>query len=82
MFTLFFFIMIFNLMSGLFTPVESMPIWAQKMTFNPLRHLIDVIRLIILKNSRFYESFATIFLDFGNGVVFNSWAIWNYRKTS
>lgn len=81
MFTLFFFIMIFNLMSGLFTPVESMPIWAQKMTLlNPLRHLIDVIRLIMLKNSGFKDLIPQFISILGMAVFFNSWAVWNYRK--
>jgi len=69
MFTLFFFIMIFNLMSGLFT-------------LNPLRHLIDAIRLIMLKNSGFMNLLPQFFSIFAMAIVFNSWAIWNYRKTS
>lgn len=83
MFTVFFFLMIFNLMSGLFTPIESMPIWAQKMTnLNPLRQLIEVIRLIILKNAGFMNLLPQFFSILAMAVVFNSWAIWNYRKTS
>lgn len=83
MFTVFFFLMIFNLMSGLFTPIESMPIWAQKMTnLNPLRQLIEVIRLIILKNAGFMNLLPQFFSILVMAVVFNSWAIWNYRKTS
>ena len=83
MFTVFFFLMIFNLMSGLFTPVESMPIWAQKMTnLNPLRQLIEVIRLIILKNAGFMNLLPQFFSILAMAIVFNSWAIWNYRKTS
>lgn len=83
MFTVFFFLMIFNLMSGLFTPIESMPIWAQKMTnLNPLRQLIEVIRLIILKNAGFMNLLPQFFSILAMAVVFNFWAIWNYRKTS
>jgi len=83
MFTVFFFLMIFNLMSGLFTPIESMPIWAQKMTnLNPLRQLIEVIRLIILKNAGFMNLLPQFFSILAMAIVFNSWAIWNYRKTS
>ena len=32
MFVMFFFVMIFMLMSGVLTPVDSMPVWAQKLT--------------------------------------------------
>ena len=83
MFTVFFFLMIFNLMSGLFTPIESMPIWAQKMTnLNPLKQLIEVIRLIVLKNAGFMNLLPQFFSILAMAIVFNSWAIWSYRKTS
>lgn len=83
MFTVFFFLMIFNLMSGLFTPIESMPIWAQKMTnLNPLRQLIEVIRLIVLKNAGFMNLLPQFIAILGMAIFFNGWAIWSYRKTS
>lgn len=83
MFTLFFFIMIFNLMSGVFTPIESMPIWAQHLTLlNPMRHMIEVIRLIVLKNSDFMSLQVPFFSILGMAVLFNLWAIWNYKKTT
>jgi ABC-2 type transport system permease protein len=83
MFTLFFFIMIFILMSGLYTPIESMPNFAQKMTYlNPLRYLIDVVRLILLKNAGFKDLIPQFLSILGMAIVFNFWAIFNYRKTS
>ena len=40
MFIAWFFVVIFILMSGLFTPIESMPEWAQILTeFNPIKYL-------------------------------------------
>src|SRR5690606_32378887 len=48
----FFFIMIFILMSGLFTPVDSMPPWAKLVAhLNPVSYFIEVIRMIVLKGS-------------------------------
>ena len=56
MFVMFFFIMIFLLMSGLLTPVASMPDWAQYITiFNPLKYFISVMRMVYLKGSGFAE---------------------------
>ena len=82
MFVNFFFVMVFIMMSGLFTPVESMPDWAQKMTlFNPLRHMTDAVRLIILKNSRFTDLLPEFYTLLAMAIVLNSLAIWNYRKT-
>ncbi len=83
MFVNFFFVMIFILMSGLFTPIESMPNWAQKLTYlNPLRYMIEVNRLIILKNSGFKDLLPEFYALFTMALVFNGLAIWNYRKTS
>ncbi len=43
-------------MSGLFTPVQSMPEWAQWMNqLNPIAYFIDVMRMILLKGSGFQD---------------------------
>jgi len=56
MFVSFFFLLIFILMSGIFTSVESMPLWAQKVNMiNPITYFMRVIRMVILKGSGFYE---------------------------
>jgi ABC-2 type transport system permease protein len=57
MFISWFFMVIFILMSGLFTPIESMPLWAQKVTlFNPVAYFIKVMRMVLLKGSGFTET--------------------------
>jgi ABC-2 type transport system permease protein len=79
----FFFMMIFMLMSGLFTPIESMPHWAWVVTqFNPVTYFIQVLRMIVLKGSNFgdIKSHFLIISLFALGL--NSWAALNYRKTS
>ncbi|MFY0255457.1 ABC transporter permease [Chitinophaga sp. 30R24] len=83
MFVAFFFMMIFMLMSGLFTAVESMPPWAKGIAdFTPVTHFIRVMRMVVIKGS----SFSDVKNEFGYlvlfAVVLNSWAIYNYRKTS
>ncbi|MEO8823222.1 MAG: ABC transporter permease, partial [Ginsengibacter sp.] len=79
----FFLIMIFNLMSGLFTPIESMPHWAQVITwFNPVTYFIEVMRMVILKGSGLADIKNQIFAVIGFAVFFNGWAILNYRKRS
>ncbi|TND09111.1 MAG: multidrug ABC transporter permease [Bacteroidetes bacterium] len=79
----FFFIMIFNLMSGLFTPIESMPGWAQVITqFNPLSYFISVMRMVVLKGSEFSDISHSLLVVSVFAVVLNGWAILNYRKTS
>ncbi len=51
-FMIFFFVITFIFMSGLYTPVASMPDWAQALsTFSPLKYIIMVYRLVYLKGS-------------------------------
>lgn len=77
----FFITMIFNLLSGLFTPIESMPQWAQVVTrFNPVTYFIEVMRMVVLKGSGLGEIKYQILAVLGFAVFFNTWAIINYRK--
>jgi ABC-2 type transport system permease protein len=83
MFVAFFFIMIFMLMSGLFTAVESMPVWARIISnLTPVTHLIRVMRMIVLKGSRFPDVQTEFIYLLLFAFVLNGWAIWNYRKTT
>lgn len=48
----FFVMMVLILMSGLFTPVESMPDWAQRAdVVNPVAHIISSIKMVMVKGS-------------------------------
>jgi ABC-2 type transport system permease protein len=52
MFVAFFVIMIFLLMSGLFTPVDSMPQWAQWVAeANPVKHFVAVMRAVLVRGA-------------------------------
>ena len=82
MFVAYFFMMIFMLMSGFFTSVESMPGWARTMSdFTPVTHFIRVVRLIVLKGSGLKDVSPELLYLGGFAVVLNSLAIFNYRKT-
>jgi ABC-2 type transport system permease protein len=79
----FFFMMIFMLMSGLFTSIDGMPEWAKWIArANPVTYFIEVMRMIILKGSGFRDIQMHFLVMLGFAVVFNGWAIINYRKTS
>ena len=83
MFIMFFFMMIFILMGGLFTPIDSMPDWAKFIAkINPLSYMIDVMRMVILKGSGWKDIFSQLWKIALFAVVLNTWAILNYRKTS
>ena len=83
MFISWFFLVIFILMSGLFTPIESMPEWAQKLTlFNPIAYFVDVMRLVLLKGSGLWEIRNHMLMMLVIALVINSLAVLNYRKTA
>lgn len=79
----FFMMMVFVLLGGLYTSVDSMPMWAQWFTkINPVAYFIEVMRMVVLKGSTLYDVRFHLISVFGLGVVLNSLAIWNYRKRS
>ena len=83
MFVAFFFIMIFILMSGFFTSIESMPPWARQMSnLTPVTHFIAVVRLIVLKGSSLSQVKTELLYLGIFAVLLNGAAILNYRKTS
>lgn len=83
LFTTFFFVIIFILMSGLFTPIESMPTWAQSLTIpNPIAHFVSVMRAVLLKGSGFSDVLYHFQITAILAVVFNALAIVSYRKVS
>jgi ABC-2 type transport system permease protein len=79
----FFCMMIFMLMSGLFTSVDSMPEWAKWIAkANPVTYFIDVVRMVVLKGSGFADIQNQFLTMIGMAIFFNTWAILNYKKTS
>jgi len=81
MFMVFFIMLTFILMSGIFTPEESMPHWAQKVNLlNPFSYFMRVIRAILIKGSGFKEVFNEFVSISIFGIVVLSLAIWRYRK--
>ncbi len=83
MFIAWFFTVIFILMSGLFTPIESMPTWAQNVTyFNPIRYFVEVIRMVMLKGAGFNDIKNQIGIIAIYAFVINGFAVWSYKKTN
>ena len=83
LFVVFFILMIFVLMSGIFTPAESMPRWAQDFnTINPAAYFMRVIRAVMLKGSGLQDIILEIKGISVIGVATISLAIIAYRKTA
>lgn len=78
----FFFMLILILLSGLFTPVESMPQWAQNITIlNPLKYFMQVMRLVYLKGSDISQLYSQFVALISFAVFFNVLAILSYKKS-
>ena len=83
MFLSWFFLVIFILMSGLFTPVESMPQWAKMINwFNPIAYFVEVIRMIMLKGSGFTDIAHNLAFLGVYAILALTVAVWQYRKTT
>jgi ABC-2 type transport system permease protein len=83
MFIAWFFLVIFILMSGLFTPIQSMPEWAQVVTkINPVSYFIEIMRRVLLKGA----GWQSIQLLVGSlalyATIMLSVAVWRYQKVA
>jgi len=83
MFVSFFFMMVFIMMSGLFTPVESMPVWAQKVNIiNPVAYFIQVMRMVLMKGSGLRDILPQLRAISIYAFLMLSFAVWRYRKVT
>lgn len=81
LFIVFFFIMVFILMSGIFTPEESMPGWAQKFNYiNPVSYFMKVIRMILLKGSGLKNIIGELQALSVLAISLLGLSVWRYRK--
>lgn len=82
MFIIWFFSMIFMLVSGIFTPIASMPEWAKVFAYaNPLTYYADAMRGIMLKGSTLADTWRDLVCLVGLGSLTTTWAVLSYHKT-
>jgi ABC-2 type transport system permease protein len=71
------------LLSGLFTPIASMPHWAQVFTrFNPLRYFVEIMRMVYLKGSHISQLTSQLGSLLCFVAFFNVLAVISYKKSS
>jgi ABC-2 type transport system permease protein len=81
MFVTFFLLMIYLLMGGLFTPVDSMPPWVQLLSeLNPVRHFATIVRGILMKGAGVQDILRPLGLLALYAAVMLTVAIRRYRK--
>lgn len=80
-FVMWFFVVMILLLSGLFTPVRSMPSWAYLTTYvNPMHYFIDAIRTVFIRGGDFGSISHQVLALLGIGSVMAFWAVQSYRK--
>lgn len=81
MFVNFSVLMVYLLMSGLFTSVASMPDWAQWIArANPMMHFITVVRAVMLKGSGLLDVWRDLVFLAGAGTLVLTVAVRQYHK--
>jgi ABC-type multidrug transport system permease subunit len=81
MFVTFFIVNVYLLMSGLFTPVDSMAPWVQTVSVvNPVRHFVTISRAILMKGAGLAEIAQPLLILAGTAAVVLFVAVRQYRK--
>ncbi len=80
-FVMWFFVMCMMLLSGLFTPISSMPDWAQDMTkLFPVSYYIDAVRTIFLRGGTLTDILPQTYALCLFAAILDLWAVFSYRK--
>lgn len=83
MFVTFFVLVTFFFLGGIFTPVESMPGWAQTVAeANPIKHFADVLRTVLMKGGGPAEVGTAYLAMAAFAAAVLPLALLRYRKTA
>ena len=81
LFVTFSILMVYVLMSGLFTPVRAMPSWVQTVAqINPMMHFIALVRAVLLKGAGFADVWRQLVALAVIGITILSLSVGVYRK--
>ena len=83
MFVTYALLMVYLLMSGLFTPVNAMPRWAQWLAeLNPVAHFVHLMRAVLLKDAGLLDVGRQLAMLGAGGAAVLALAVRQYRKRS
>jgi ABC-2 type transport system permease protein len=83
MFVTFFVLVTMLFLGGVFTPVQSMPGWAQVVAeANPIKHFVDVLRTVLMKGGGGAETAGALGAMAAFAAVVLPLALIRYRKTA
>ena len=81
MFVTFFIVNVYLLMSGLFTPVDSMAPWVQTVSLiNPVRHFVTIARAVLIKGAGLAEIARPLSILTAYAAVMLTLAVRQYSK--
>ena len=83
MLVMWFFVVCLMLLSGLFTPVRSMPDWAYLTTYiNPMHYFADAIRTVFVRGGGLQAIAHQVLALFCIAFAMAVWAVQSYKKNS
>jgi ABC-2 type transport system permease protein len=83
MFVTFSLLMVYLLMSGLFTPLRGMPEWAQWLAqLNPVAHFVQLMRAVLLKGAGLADVARQLVILAAGGAAVLTLAVRQYQKRS
>ena len=83
MLVMWFFVVCLMLLSGLFTPVRSMPDWAYMTTYiNPMHYFVDAIRTVFVRGGTFQSIAHQVLALAAIASIMAIWAVKSYKKNS
>ena len=83
MLVMWFFVVCLMLLSGLFTPVRSMPHWAYLTTYiNPMHYFVDAVRTVFIRGGDFQSIAHLVLALVISSSVMAVWAVVSYKKNN
>ena len=83
LFLTFFVLVTFFFLGGIYTPIESMPAWAQTVAeANPIRHFVSILRTALIKGGRLGDVTGHLAAMGAFAAVVLTLALARYRKTA
>ena len=78
-----FFVMLFLLLGGIFTPISSMPVWAQNLTLlNPVRYFVETMRGVYLRGCGFADLLPQFYTICAFAIALNIYAVSSFRRNT
>lgn len=82
-FVMWFCVVCMMLLGGLFTPVHSMPDWAQWIArINPMHYFIDAIRTVFVRGGDLQSISYEVTVLAATAVIMSIWAVKSYKKNA